>query len=46
MDLYNTGQLRDGIHLAWKSLPKKLAGKLVDSMPNRIQRVLEDKGLN
>jgi hypothetical protein len=44
MQLGTTAQLQAAIHKAWKELPKKLAEKLLDSMPNRMQRVLEEKG--
>jgi transposase len=40
----NLKELEVAIHVSWYSLPKKLAQKLVGSMPNRIQRVLEEKG--
>lgn len=40
----NLKQLEAAIRLTWSSLPKNLAWKLVNSMPNRIQRVIEEKG--
>jgi hypothetical protein len=40
----NLKELEVAIHLSWSELPTKLAQKLVGSMFNRIQRVLEEKG--
>lgn len=40
----NSKELEVAIHLAWRSLPKNLAQKLVDSLPHRIQRVIEEQG--
>ena len=40
----NLKVLEVAIHLSWSELPTKLAQKLVGSMFNRIQRVLEEKG--
>ena len=37
-------ELEVAIHLSWSELPTKLAQKLLGSMFNRIQRVLEEKG--
>ena len=37
-------QLKAAIILSWRSLPKNLAQNLVNSMPTRINKVIELKG--
>jgi transposase len=40
----NTNQLKKAIKAVWSSLPNNLAQNLVNSMPNRINKILEVKG--
>ena len=40
----NTLQLRAAILLSWRSLPKNLAQNLVNSMPTRINKVIQLQG--
>jgi transposase len=40
----NVDELKEAIFDAWKAMPQELIDKLIDSMPNRMKKVLDRRG--